>query len=371
MKKLLTICIPTYKRPESLRKCIESVVTQIELNSDSNSVDILVANDASPDYTNQVILEYEALNYFYSSTRSFNVGMSSNIKLMLEEAARKSDYQLIITDDDFLQPGMLKDTVDFLQQQKMSRLQAPAIWTPRYSYIEDGKLHCVVCDSFGKDEYVPPSSFNMGRYMVNGFILSGLIIKADEVNYDLWTTNEENSFFPIIFFGDLILRKGAFFWKKNVVHHTVLNQCHWERWGKNDVVIEMRLFLDYLDTYAVMASRIYGWMGRLMFYYAAFMSIYRAVDAQLRSEKLINDNSILYDAVWELKKTHSDVAFAVRQQAYFSLIILGIVAVSKSLLLKIILAFSYRGKKDRFFERSKDYMNILRNIPIIARLLSS
>jgi len=283
MKKLLAICIPTYKRPDTLRRCIHSVVTQIQHFGMEEHVQIYIANDASPDNTAQVLSEFETLNCFKCVNREKNLGMSANIKCMLEEAMQKSIYQLIITDDDYLQPDCLASTVAFLQVQLVTCPEVPFIWTPRYSYTEDGKLLNVMCRPFKKDSLIPPSSRNAGRYMFNGFILSGVIIKSGEIDFALWNEYLDNAYFPVIYSGDLMLRKPSLFWDKNIIHHSVLNECHWESWGRSDAEINLRLFVDFMNAYAVIERKIKPALQSVLFYVLAFPGISQFIQGILIS----------------------------------------------------------------------------------------
>ena len=79
--KLLTVCIPTYKRPETLRRCIESVSEQTEKYGLIHAINIYVANDASPDNTVDVLSEFKSLDYFEAISRKNNLGMNVNIKV--------------------------------------------------------------------------------------------------------------------------------------------------------------------------------------------------------------------------------------------------------------------------------------------------
>lgn len=373
MRKLLTVCIPTYKRKSSLRRCIESVITQIEKHSLTREVSIYVANDASPDDTAAVLECYQSLSYFSAVTRQRNLGMSANIKHMLEDAAKKSDYQLIITDDDYLQADVLNEIVFFLQRQNKINGHLPAIWTPRYSYLDDGSLHCVVCDLFEQDTFVPPSALNAGRYMANGFVLSGLLLRGDRIDYDFWKIYEDNAYFPVIFFGDLLFREGAFFWKKNVVHHTVLNECHWERWGKNDIVIEMRLFSDYVHAYRIMAARIGTSPKIVQFYCSSFASIYRAVTGLLHSDKLKADRDLVVDAIQDLGKRNAiTFDFPLYQLLLLALAISTGVSATKSAILRALSLFSRQRLTDsRYLRRSRDYLDLLRAAPLVFRLITN
>lgn len=281
MTKLLTICIPTYKRPITLRRCIISVEEQIQRFGLEEQVQIYVTNDASPDNTAQVLEEFKSVACFKHVNREKNLGMSANIKCMLEETLLESTFQLIITDDDYLQPNILDSVVEFLTAQLAASPDVPFIWTPRYSYTEDGKLHCVVCRPFQRDTLIPSSSRNTGRYMSNGFILSGLIVKAREIDFYLWNDYLENAYFPIIFSGDLILRKHSFFWDMNIVHHTVLNECHWDRWGQSKAEIKLRLFIDFMNAYVVIGRKIKPPFQASLFYVSAFPSVFEMINSIL------------------------------------------------------------------------------------------
>jgi glycosyltransferase involved in cell wall biosynthesis len=373
MKKLLTVCIPTYKRKISLRRCIDSVITQIEKHSLTQDVNIYVANDASPDDTAAVLSLYQSLSYFGAVTRERNLGMSVNIKHMLEEVAQKSDYQLIITDDDYLQPDALSEIVVFLRGQSRSSGRVPAIWTPRYSYTDDGALHCVVCKPFERDTLVCPSALNAGRHMANGFVLSGLIVRGDHIDYRFWDQYDENAYFPVIFFGDLLFREGAHFWDKNIVHHTVLNECHWARWGKNDVVIEMRLFSDYVNAYSVLAKRIEKFSKTIQFYYASFPSLYRAINDLLRSDKLKVDKGVIVDAIQDLRARGAiKFEFPLYQLLLLALTASTAISATKSAILRALSLIDSRGlNKEKYLKRSCVHIESLRALPFVLKLFTS
>ena len=271
--KLLSICIPTYKRPNTLHRCIVSVVEQIQHFSLQEQVQIYVTNDASPDNTAQILDEFKPLDFFKGVSREKNLGMSANIKCMLEEALRESVFQLILTDDDYLQPEVLESIINFLSEQLAVNPDIPLILTPRYSYTEDGNLHTVVCRPHKQDAIFPPSISNAGRYMFNGFVLSGIIVKSSEIDFSLWNEYLENAYFPVIFSGDLILRKRSYFWDKNIIHHSVHNECHWERWGNSDAEISLRLYIDFINAYAAIGKRIGPAYQSLTFYVSALSSI--------------------------------------------------------------------------------------------------
>lgn len=371
MRKLLTICIPTYKRAASLRRCIQSAVEQTQESSLWQDISIFVANDASPDETTSVLEAYRSLTFFSAISREHNLGMSANIRLMLAESSRNSEYQLIITDDDYLQPGALTDIIDFLRKQMKAGDRMSVTWTPRYSYTEDGKLHCVVCDTFGRDTLVRPSAANVGRYMANGFVLSGLILRGNRIDYGFWEQYEDNAFFPVIFVGDLLAKEGAYFWKKNIVHHTVLNKCHWERWGKNDVVIEMRLFLDFVNAYHILATKISN-ARKIRFYFSSFLSIYGSLNSLLRSDKIKTERSLVLDAIAELgSKRANKIDFPLRELVMVALATSALISATKTAILRIFstLAASEADKKEHI-RRRQAHASVLRATRLVFKLVT-
>ena len=366
---LLAVCIPTYKRQNTLRRCIESVVSQIEKYLLTDYVKIYVANDASPDDTSKILSEFSILNYFSSVDRVDNLGMSENIKAMLEEASTDSIYQLIITDDDYLQPETLEKIVKHLNKQKKLNPDVSLLWTPRYSYTEDGELHCVECKTFTKTTIIRPSIVNSGRYMRNGFILSGLIVRSRDIDYSFWGEYVENAFFPVIFCGDLILRKSSQYWDMNIVHHTVLNLCHWERWGESDAEITVRLFIDAVNTYAVVGQKIKPGLNNYIFFLISFPDIVKNVSGFL----VLSQFYTLNEDTSKSLQYADDVSFSKIKSPVNLLIIIsilwhGFTYKIKQIVFRVLLLLPSNSEKhDYYTDRYKSYTRSLTNYLFVLR----
>lgn len=371
MKKLLAICIPTYKRPVSLRRCIDSVVDQVEAFALAGQVRLYIANDASPDDTLDVLRSYASLDYITVANRENNLGMNVNIKTMLQEVSETSEFQLIITDDDYLQPEVLVSIVEFLQARSGTAAGSSAIWTPRYSYKEDGEVRRIACSPFEQSRSIKPSAINAGRYMRNGFILSGLIIKAKDIDFEFWDQYSENGYFPVICFGDLILRNGAYYWHKNLVHHTVLNECHWERWGKNDVVIRMRLFTDFVNAYGILVKRINSPGGKISFYAVSLQGIWGAIKSLLVSNTWQGNQALLLDAIGEFK-THDVPQFEIKIRLLLVIaLMLFLMTAAIKFVAHLVLGILAPDKRKRRRHRNTigKFFNWLRSTPAILKLI--
>ncbi len=100
---LLSISIPTYNRPEKLKRCLLSIIDQI-----SDHVEIVVTDNSDTDETKYVVEEIVAstgvkINYYKNSK---NIGLDANFY----EGVIKSRglYVHWLSDDDEMLPGKLK-----------------------------------------------------------------------------------------------------------------------------------------------------------------------------------------------------------------------------------------------------------------------
>lgn len=136
-KPLITIAIPTYKRPKLLKKAIDSALNQVEF--DDYEV-IVVDNDNTFEFkseTQKLIESYDSDKIFYYKNKK-NIGMFGNWNRGIELARGK--YISILNDDDWLEKKFLKEitklisgniacyssyyTIDFRKNiQKKSKIQ--------------------------------------------------------------------------------------------------------------------------------------------------------------------------------------------------------------------------------------------------------
>lgn len=104
----VTVAIPTYNRAALLSEAIESVLAQTY-----EGFVLLVADNASTDGTPEVVASFadERLRHV---RRPQNVGLLGNFNACL--AGVKTDYCLIVCDDDHLSPDFLAETVSVLDE---------------------------------------------------------------------------------------------------------------------------------------------------------------------------------------------------------------------------------------------------------------
>jgi glycosyltransferase involved in cell wall biosynthesis len=106
--KLLSICIPTYKRPTCLAELLDSIAHQV-----TDEIEIVISDDASGDQTEAVVSAYKerlpSLKYFLQAE---NIGLDENFRKLADYAS--GTYIWFMGDDDKLEPEAVKTVIKAL-----------------------------------------------------------------------------------------------------------------------------------------------------------------------------------------------------------------------------------------------------------------
>lgn len=252
---LLEFLIPVYCRIESAKRAAASVITQInQLNS--CEVSLWLNDDCSPNISsieyNDKFKAFAGQSFINVTRNNSNLGMSENIFYMMSNSSAK--YCTVLTDDDFLEDNCLSEILSTLRFASQNHVLT--VFTPRYSYLEDGSLHCIECKPFNeKLALVTPSPLNALNFMRNGFILTGHFFSRLSPK-GLWQVSMENGYFPVIHYGESLLAGSSLYVDKPWFHHTVLNETFWHAWGDTQRLQQMRLASDYLNAQFLIYSRV-------------------------------------------------------------------------------------------------------------------
>lgn len=115
----LSFCIPTYNRCQFLKKNIDIIIRQIHELSVEKEVEILINDNASPDKTEELCLEYIANNpdiHIEFHKNATNEGPDWNFIKAMRLA--HGEYSILFGDDDFLIEGSLKTILQLLDNNK-------------------------------------------------------------------------------------------------------------------------------------------------------------------------------------------------------------------------------------------------------------
>lgn len=115
--KVLTIGIPTFNGSKYIRDAIESVISQVDERY-SNSVEILVSDNASTDDTGSIINEYIRKNKITITyvCNEVNIGYDRNVDNLFKHA--KGEFVWLLGDDDYLANGAVAKFFEVIAKHK-------------------------------------------------------------------------------------------------------------------------------------------------------------------------------------------------------------------------------------------------------------
>ena len=112
---ILSLCIPTFNRADTLRGNLEQIHKQLHtINPDE--LELIVSNNCSPDNTDDVVRAYteQGMSIVYNKNIE-NLGADGNFLTIMRMATGK--YMLLLSDDDYLVDGALKDILNYLREK--------------------------------------------------------------------------------------------------------------------------------------------------------------------------------------------------------------------------------------------------------------
>lgn len=124
-KPLLSIVVPTWNRAETLRQSLAILFDQIHNLSeqDKELVEFIISDNHADDHTQQVIeghiADYPTVKVHYNRNKE-NILFYGNVKKSRELATGK--YLWLLSDDEFLEKGIIKRIVDTLSPKNYAFL---------------------------------------------------------------------------------------------------------------------------------------------------------------------------------------------------------------------------------------------------------
>ncbi len=108
---LVTIGLPTYNRPEGLRKLLESILQQTYLN-----LEIIISDNCSikgevQEIINQYALRDSRIKHYRQDE---NIGLEENFNFVFSKST--ADYFIWMSDDDFFDANYVAECIHFLQK---------------------------------------------------------------------------------------------------------------------------------------------------------------------------------------------------------------------------------------------------------------
>jgi len=149
-KPLLSICIPTYNRSEYLRKSLDSLVCQPEI--ESGEVEIVISDNTSTDGTEALGREYASRHAHVVYFRNESNVVDRNFPLSIARA--RGAYRKLFNDSLVYCPDALKNLLEIVRINQGTR--APIVFYNRRIRKRDGACDLVYQD---KDAFVRDVGF--------------------------------------------------------------------------------------------------------------------------------------------------------------------------------------------------------------------
>ena len=244
---LLTVIIPTYKRPQELNRCLTSILNNLrELPpEDQGAVEVLISdNGGSGDYTSLLNLISMHCSLTWIKHKK-NVGSKTNIL----NASKKSSgsYFVWITDDD----GLVDGGLIYLLSSIKNNQDCGFFWCPLPTYdSRTGNLFTIASVVSNKTEKFIASGENAAKNARWAWALTRQTFRKDLVDFE-WAEKFDNAYFCIGMAIKQMMQAPSIYLNQSYVFHTYFNEEHWEEWGQDTLDRKLRIFVDYLKTFDV------------------------------------------------------------------------------------------------------------------------
>lgn len=165
--KTLGISIPTYKRPEFLKKCVLSAIEA----ANGVAIKIFIVDDSVSDVNKDVIDELtNTYDFIHYKKNSANIGIDKNISSSVDFC--DCDYSWIIGEDDLFLPGAIERVYNTIQDKDYEFIFS------NYAYAgEDHSLLNTALPHLTEDEFEVKKFIEENLWVI-GFIGACVIKKS-------------------------------------------------------------------------------------------------------------------------------------------------------------------------------------------------
>jgi glycosyltransferase involved in cell wall biosynthesis len=212
IKPLVSVAMPTFNRPEYLRRALEGVVTQTYAN-----LEILVGDNGNSSITREIVESFNDPRITYIG-REQNLGMALNVVSLFKQG--RGDYFCVLADDDFWGE-------DFVAKLVMALEQHPNAGMAFSDYfVVDGKSEIQLAATedatheWGRDQLEPGlhvPAFDVGLVKRN-IPLVASVFRRKAVNLDNFLLETANTYDLWLFYLALENGGGAYYESERLMY---------------------------------------------------------------------------------------------------------------------------------------------------------
>lgn len=181
MEKLVSICIPTYNRPNFLNESITSCI-----NQNYSNLEILIGDDSDNDITRLMVDKFFQMTNIKYFKNEIGKGEAENINYLIDRAA--GEYIIVLHDDDMLVESSIQEMVTTINTD----INISAVFGLQYiidmnSRIDFHKSETNNKNYYRSEKYVGEQKNPLWSAVAQQFPNNGFLIRADiikKVKYD-------------------------------------------------------------------------------------------------------------------------------------------------------------------------------------------
>jgi protein O-GlcNAc transferase len=229
----LSVVIPTYRRAQSLKRCLDSV-----LAFPGPEIEVLVSDNASPDETQEVLQSFKDDQRLRFWRNLENVGAERNILKLWQEA--KGQWILCLSDDDYLYPGALEKISSALKENP----EVGVLMSDLQVIDPEGKATYVY--SFNEETKFPAGLPALERMVWAAHIFTRIVLRRQWMDL-AGTERHLDSMYPQMFaVGSILKEHPGLHLKQVLMAHTDGNPIHWQYQPDRMVARRIALVKDLL-----------------------------------------------------------------------------------------------------------------------------
>ena len=232
---LLTILVPTFRRPVPLARCLASIEAA---DLPPSEIEIIVCDNASPDETPEVLAAHRSRHEVRYQRRNENIGALRNIRQGAGDA--RGTWVLFLTDDDRLDGEGARALLPVLHR----RNELGYIVSAFQDVDSDERIVGTWAPS-AHDQELFPGPETAATWGGSGWVISRLVFRRDLLDLAFWDRHLGNAYPSILFATRVLMRVPGLYLHRSLVDHAIGNVVHWEEFGNGQYAIWRKTHLDH------------------------------------------------------------------------------------------------------------------------------
>ena len=216
MDPIISIIIPTYKRPALLRRAVESSLRAAK----HHEIEILVSDNSPDDLSEKALKTFKDSRLQYWKNES-NLGSEGNLSKLLRKASGR--WVFFLTDDDYLYSNSME-----LMLAIMNKYPEVGVMLSGYDAQKETGEFQFTFQYSQNTGFFKPSIETLTSFVMASHILSGIMIRRDAIDIDGFEHFFGSMYPQVYLVGNALKSYPLYYFSEVFRSHTVFNEIFWE-----------------------------------------------------------------------------------------------------------------------------------------------